>query len=168
MKCFTAWYQYRIQTCHIGPAALKRLWCDTEIHESILQRNHYFSDWKCLKFDVAQQYKNSKPLTFESTWRLTVSASAPGCVKNNSVSKGVPFRLIPAEKRVWPNQIIQQKVQGFSSTEAQWDPALHWCVNWMVSSVGVGVLSVFSQGVRMAFFTLKEPARESCLEKCAM
>lgn len=60
---------------------------------------------------------------------------------------------------MWPDQIIQQEAWGFSSTEAQWNSALHWSVNWTVSKVGV-VISVFSQGVRMAFFTLIEPSLE--------
>lgn len=71
------------------------------------------------------------------------------------------FRLIPVEKRVWPDQILQQKARGFSHlARLNGNPALHWCANWTVSKVGVGVISAFSQDGTMAFFMLKEPAMQ--------
>lgn len=78
------------------------------------------------------------------------------------------FRLIPVEKRVWPDQILQQKARGFSHlARLNGNPALHWCTNWTVSKVGVGVISAFSQDGTMAFFMLKESAMQRlCAEMC--
>lgn len=89
--------------------------------------------------------------------------------ENNTILKSptVPFRL--PLKSVWPVQTLAREAGGFSSSEAQWNSALHWCVNWAVREVGAGagVAAAFSHGMGITFIPLKDSGtRQLCRGMC--
>lgn len=77
----------------------------------------------------------------------------------------MPERLIPVEK----HQIKQQKEEGFSSAEAQWNSALHSSVNRTVGRAESGSDRSSPAEAEWLFFPLKEAGVEPlCPQMCPL